>query len=89
MRNISSTEAKLENYLARFDRFWDVYPLKVGKRKARILWLRLKPSQKLTNEIIEAVKTQKQSEQWQERNGVFIQWPATWLSQSRWEDNLS
>lgn len=77
-----------EKYLERFDKFWDVYPLKVGKGKARDSWLKLKPSDKLTDAIIEAVQIQKKSNRWQKQEGSFIPMPATWLNQTRWEDNL-
>jgi len=72
-----------------FERFWAVYPRKVGKQKCRQIWKRLKPSAELTEQIIKAVQAYKRTDQWQEDNGKFIPHPATWLNQGRWEDEIA
>ncbi|HZK19521.1 MAG TPA: phage replisome organizer N-terminal domain-containing protein, partial [Treponemataceae bacterium] len=72
----------------RFEEFWKAYPKKVGKGYCRDIWKKLKPSQKLTDEIVAAIKQQKKSEQWEKDKGQFIPNPATWLNQERWEDEL-
>jgi hypothetical protein len=72
-----------------FDRFWSEYPRKVGKKKCRHIWNRLKPSAELAEKIITAVKAYKRTDQWQKNNGQFIPHPATWLNQERWNDEIS
>ena len=72
-----------------FDRFWSEYPRKVGKKKCRHIWNRLKPSAELSEKIISAVKAYKRTEQWQKNKGQFIPHPATWLNQERWNDEIS
>jgi len=68
-----------------FDRFWDVYPKKVGKDAARKAFAKVKVQ---ADDLITAVETQKQSAQWKKNNGQFIPNPATWLNQGRWDDEL-
>lgn len=71
----------------RFDRFWAVYPKKVGKGAARKSFAKavLKCS---VDDMITAVEKQKQSIQWTKDDGQFIPNPATWLNQERWDDRL-
>ncbi|KKN79628.1 hypothetical protein LCGC14_0338320 [marine sediment metagenome] len=66
-----------------FDRFWKVYPRKVGKDKAIEKWS--KAAGASIEIILSAVENQKQTDQW--RRGVIPN-PATWLNQKRWEDEL-
>lgn len=70
----------------RFDRFWALYPNKTGKKKARESWEKLKPSEELTETILNAVSKQKLWPKWQKDGGQYIPNPATWLNQGRWED---
>lgn len=72
----------------RFNRFWEVYPKKVGKGAARKSWDKCRPSEELTARMIAAVRQQAQSDQWRRDGGQYIPNPATWLNQERWEDEL-
>jgi len=71
-----------------FERFWSLYPRKVGKQDCRKIWDRLKPSKDLTGQIVTAVRAYKRTEQWQEANGKYIPHPATFLNKARWEDDI-
>jgi hypothetical protein len=71
-----------------FQRFWSAYPKKIAKVEAQKVWLKLKPTPELVEQIIAAVERQKQTRQWQKDGGQFIPHPTTWLSQKRWEDEL-
>lgn len=70
----------------RFDRFWTLYPKKVGKQAAWKTWSKLNPSEELTEKILSAVETQKGWKQWKKEDGRFIPNPTTWLNQGRWDD---
>lgn len=70
---------------AGFDRFWALYPRKVGKAKAIAVWNRLKVNGKL-EQVLAAVEAQKKSEQWTREGGRFIPHPTTWLNEGRWDD---
>ena len=72
----------------RFDRFWMVYPKKVGKGAAEKSFGKYKPDDALTDTMIRAVETAKRSPQWQKDGGQYIPNPATWLNQRRWEDEM-
>lgn len=73
----------------RFDEFWAAYPKKVGKGEARKSWRKIKPDAELHRKILAAVEEAKRSEQWTREHGQYIPNPATWLNQSRWEDELT
>ena len=70
----------------RFNKFWAVYPRKVGKSAALKAFEKINPSEQLTQRMIEAIQVQKNNEQWRKNNGQYIPNPATWLNQSRWLD---
>ena len=71
----------------RFESFWSAYPRKVGKGNARKAWDRLKPPDALVDRMLAAITSQAKSSQWRKDGGRFIPHPATWLNQSRWEDD--
>ena len=86
----SNTDSKQSNvtkenvFIERFDRFWKAYPVKAGKGEARKAWLKLKPSEELTDTMIKAVeRARREDDRW--LNG-YIPNPATWLNQARWDD---
>jgi hypothetical protein len=68
-----------------FERFWAVYPKKVGKEAARKAFSKVKTP---VDALITAISAQKRSTQWKKDNGQYIPNPATWLNQGRWEDVL-
>lgn len=68
-----------------FERFWTVYPKKVGKEAARKAFSKVKTP---VDTLISAVLAQKRSTQWTRDRGQYIPNPATWLNQGRWEDVL-
>lgn len=81
-------EEKKNPLAVRFARFWSVYPKKVGKGAAEKAFLKLRPSEELTDCMISAVEAQARSEQWKRDKGQYIPNPATWLNQGRWEDSV-
>jgi len=84
---ISPTGGRCEQveYSPEFISFWESYPKKVGKGAACKAFKKLKCSDKLDS-ILSALEWQKSSEQWKKDAGQFIPNPATYLNQSRWED---
>lgn len=69
-----------------FDRFYALYPRKVGKQAARRAWEKLKPDLLLCSQMSQALKRQIASEEWQRDGGRYIPHPSTWLNGRRWED---
>ena len=72
-----------------FEAFWKEYPRKIAKQKARKSFYLINPDQGLTQKMIDAVIVQRKTEQWKKDNGQFVPYPATWLNQHRWEDQLT
>lgn len=70
----------------RFERFWAAYPRKVGKAAAFKAFQKVRPEEALLEQMLETIRREKGSLQWQEEGGRFIPHPATWLNQGRWED---
>lgn len=68
-----------------FDLFWKVYPKKKSKEAARKAFAKVKVP---VDTLISAVELQKNCKQWQESGGKYIPYPATWLNQGRWEDEV-
>lgn len=71
-----------------FDKFWQAYPKKISKKQAQKSWKKINPSLELFEKILKALEMVKQTEQWEKDNGKFIPYPATWLNQERWTDEI-
>ena len=71
-----------------FNQFWAAYPKHIAKRSAVKAFEKLKPDEKLLEAMLKAIEMQKESKQWEKDGGAFIPYPATWLNQRRWEDEL-
>ena len=66
-----------------FEAFWKAYPRKESKAQAR------KSFAKVTvplETLLQALETQKQSDQWKRNGGQYIPYASTWINQRRWED---
>lgn len=68
-----------------FNLFWDAYPRKEGKQKARAAFDKVTVS---LDVLLEAIEQQKQSAQWSKDGGQYIPHPTTWLNGKRWEDEV-
>ena len=77
---------KPKNKESGFDEFWEAYPNKRDKSKARELWLKLAPDEALKKQMIAAVKQQAKSDKWTKDGGQYVPYPSTWLRRRRWED---
>ena len=84
----SSTSSSIAHssdiYTSSFNEFWEIYPHKVGKKKALQEWNKINHDDGLLIRILESLEKQKKSKQWD--NKQFIPHPATWLNQERWDD---
>lgn len=69
-----------------FDAFWNSYPRKEGKKAARKAWDKIRPDPVLQMQIRNALRSQKECDQWTRDGGQFIPHPATWLNGERWKD---
>jgi len=77
------------NILPIFEIFWEAYPRKVGKAKALQAWKKLNGNHPPIEQLLQSLDAQKKSPQWQRDSGQFIPYPATWLNQARWADEMT
>ena len=74
-----------------FERFWEVYPRKIGKGAAQTAFEAAlnKPKAPTADRIIQSVTDHKATWNWKKENGQFIPHPSTYLHQERWNDDLT
>lgn len=82
----SSSDLGAGKYPTAFEAFWAAYPRKVGKGAALKAWRRISAPASALPAMLTSLEWQRESEQWQRDGGQYIPHPATWLNQSRWED---
>ena len=70
-----------------FDTFWREYPRKTGKGDARKKFAKALTKTSFQN-IMDALARVKETDQWRKDGGAFIPYPATWLNQERWDDEV-
>ena len=68
-----------------FEAFWAAYPRKNGKLAAKRAFDRVHVP---IETLVTAIRRQECSAQWTAENGKYIPYPATWLNQGRWEDDV-
>ena len=68
-----------------FNKFWEAYPLKKGKKPAKDIWMR-KINPALGELIVQDVSNRKRDRQWVEG---YTPNPTTYLNQERWNDEIS
>ena len=71
-----------------FEKFWNAYPKKVDKKKAKEKFTKLKPTEELVDLMIKQIEKFKQTNAWQKDDGKYIPYPTTWLNGNRWEDEI-
>lgn len=85
----NSTDNHISNTVVEeyFDIFWKAYPRKTGKGDARKKFAKALTKTSFEN-IMAALGKVKASAQWQKDDGQFVPYPATWLNQERWDDEV-
>jgi uncharacterized protein YdaU (DUF1376 family) len=71
-----------------FDAFWAAYPKKKAKGAALKAWAKIKGVHELLPQILESVRQQTGSPEWQKECGRYIPHPATWLNGQGWSDEV-
>ncbi|HAU0262621.1 TPA: hypothetical protein JBF32_09225 [Legionella pneumophila] len=91
----ADTPLKEDNYyiflLSQFEKFWDLYPLKKAKQKAWEEFQALNPANDLCAQIHSALQKQIQLYYQQQTQGQWVaawKYPANWLAQHCWEDEI-
>jgi hypothetical protein len=79
-------DARLARSSSGFERFWQLYPKKVGKDAAASAW-RKKKCEAVTTEVLTGLS--KQMGYLTRETGRFIPNPQTWINSGRWMDEVS
>lgn len=85
-KEIKTPKSEKYNLKESFNLFWNEYPRKAAKVNAEKAWKKIMPNNGTYQDIMIALKKFKKSEQWLEKDGKFIPYPATWLNGKRWEE---
>ncbi len=72
-----------------FEKFWEAYPRKTARPDAEKEWAKLHLSNGDFEHLMDALERFRTSPKWQERDGEFIPYPAKWLKQRRFDDDLT
>ena len=87
VRNISVYKVIEDNpKLSGFDLFWQAYPKKKAKGDAMKAWQQTFKHRPPIEQILAAIETQRQSNDWWKDSGAYIPYPASWLRAWRWAD---
>ena len=71
-----------------FDRFWSVYPRKVGKREAEDAWKKIGPDEALFHVIVQSLDRAKHWWSINRTETKHIPHASTWLNGQRWNDEM-
>ena len=85
LRNVTNN---VTEYPVDFLWFWGEYPKKKSKGAAFKAWQKINPDDLLVSTIIGSVEQHKETKDWQKDNGQFIPYPASYLNQRMWEDEI-
>lgn len=78
--------------LSRFEQFWLLYPEKKSKHKAQVVFEKLNPNAELFKQLIHALQKQINHVETMNVSGAWVppwKYPANWLAQRCWEDELT
>lgn len=70
-----------------FEDFWKPFPKKIGEAKARRQWGKLAPDVAMRRLIVDAVRVQAATANWQKAGGQYVPMPCNWLRDRRWLDD--
>ncbi len=76
---------------AHFNHFWSLYPQKVAKQNAREAFQKLNPSDQLLTQLLTALQQQIDAYDVLQNQGRWVpkwKFPANWLVQQCWEDEI-
>lgn len=72
-----------------FEKFYGEYPKKKNRGTAEKAFKKLNPDSALVDQMILALQSLKETEDWKKQNGQFIPYPASWLNAKGWLDEIS
>lgn len=85
-KRTSSQQDKTETM---FSEFWQAYPKKRDKARARKSFFKIKNLSDVFPHLMQGLEQQKASADWKKDGGKYIPLPSSWLNGERWEDELT
>lgn len=72
----------------KFKIFWNEYPKRVSKERAEKAFFKICLDDVVFSNILDSLEKFKKTKDWNKEKGQYIPYPATWLNQRRWEDEI-
>ena len=85
--NISATDVAPEKSDKAFNEFWEWYPVKKNKVRAKKIWDRKKYTSILSLILTDVINRLKHDSQWQDKQ--YIPHPSTYLGNELWNDEIT
>lgn len=86
--NVNNVDNVNKRYICSFENFWEVYPKRVAKKKAKDIYNRLATSKKTEEYIMQGLQNYIKKWRSEKTDIQYIPNPTTWLNQKRWEDEI-
>lgn len=83
-----STDPTADAQADLFEKFYSLYPRKTKKPSAFRAWKKQKITASDFGQIVESLARWVTSIEWKKSGGQFIPYPATWLNDRQWEDEV-
>lgn len=83
---VAKSQEDMERQEYYFKLFWDAYPRKSNKYKARMAWESVPIDLNVYGDILRAVEAYSKSKQWQDK--LYVPYPENFIADRRWEDEL-
>ena len=68
--------------------FYNKYPKHKNRAGALKAWKKMNGNRPTLEILLNAIESQKQTDEWRKENGKYIPHPASWLNGKRWEDEI-
>lgn len=88
INNNNNKEIYKEIYKEKFEKFYSLYPRKVGKVKVEDWFKRNNPNEELFNNIIHGLEAYNIKWSKDKTDKKYIPHPTSWLNAKRWEDEI-
>jgi hypothetical protein len=86
LHNRGTNESEQRDGANDFEEFWKHYPRQKNRLKALRAWNYTQSVRPPLPQLLALLETAKASDDWQDRNGKFVPYPATWITGRRWEE---
>jgi hypothetical protein len=79
-------EKRREDISPLFERFYEAYPRKVGRKAAEKAFAKVEADEALVDRMVSAIQRQGLKAKCAKGDAQYVPHPSTWLSEGRWDD---